>query len=421
MKLYKLDNQVKHYPWGSSEWIPRLMGKENPEKKPWAELWMGTHGEGPSELAGENLTLEKLIAGNPEEFLGTARDFGNLPFLLKILAAARPLSVQAHPDLENAKRGWEEENRKGIGVSDPDRNYRDPNHKPEIICALTPFTAMAGFRDPAETEALLDGFFSGGESSRERALGERLCKALGDGYRAFLAAVFGLGAEERRIVTAAAKEKTGKQEAFGDSKEKERASGTPAFSGASGVFTLCGTLAEACPDDPGILSPLYLNLVELRPFQAIYLPAGILHSYVHGLGVECMANSDNVLRCGLTPKHVDLEELFRILRFQPYRPEVLRGEIPEGKNLCRYRTPFKEFALFRLVPLGSGTVFEENGAAIALVTHGKVSLSVGNDTLVLGQGESAFIPFRNDGEVLVARAENGDSGTDLFVALIPNV
>jgi mannose-6-phosphate isomerase len=422
MKLYKLDNQVKHYPWGSPEWIPRLAGKENPEKKPWAELWMGIHGEGPSELAGETLTLETLIAGNPEKFLGTARDFGNLPFLLKILAAARPLSVQAHPGLEDARRGWEEENRKGIGVSDPNRNYRDPNHKPEIICALGPFTAMAGFREPAETEALLDGFFSGGKSSRERALGERLRKALGDGYRAFLAAVFGLGAEERRIVTAA-----------GSGAKTRDDPGLPDNPGSSRAFALCGELAEACPDDPGILSPLYLNLVELQPFQAIYLPAGILHSYVHGLGVECMANSDNVLRCGLTPKHVDLEELFRILRFQPYMPEILRGEIPESTNYCHYRTPFKEFALFRLAPRGSEAVLEEKGAAIALVTRGKVSLSVGKDNLVLGQGESAFIPFRNGREPLVAgagirdtgktrdrdTAENGDSGADLFVALIP--
>jgi mannose-6-phosphate isomerase len=150
-----------------------------------------------------------------------------------------------------------------------------------------------------------------------------------------------------------------------------------------------------------------------------------------------MANSDNVLRCGLTPKHVDLEELFRILHFEPYRPEILRGEIPEGENLCRYQTPFREFALFRLAPRESEAVLEEGGAAIALVTRGRVSLSAGKDTLVLGQGESAFIPFRNGHEPLVVRDEtrnyagnpdtggtpgsgkNRDSGADLFVALVP--
>ncbi|MDR2049804.1 MAG: mannose-6-phosphate isomerase, class I [Treponema sp.] len=396
MKLFKLDNRIKHYPWGSPEWIPRLVGKENPEKTPWAELWMGTHSEGPSEIAGEKLTLEKLIACNPEKFLGTARNFGNLPFLLKILAAAHPLSIQAHPGLEDARRGWEAENKKGIGVSDPKRNYRDPNHKPEIICALSPFTAMAGFREIAEAETMISAFFS-----EETALRDRLCKALENGYRAFFSAVFGLGAEERRAVTAAGRKKTGPLKA-------------PNNPGSSGAFALCEKLARAYPDDPGILSPLYLNLVELQPFQAICLPAGILHSYVQGLGVECMANSDNVLRCGLTPKHIDMEELFRILRFEPCKPEIIRGEIPKGKNHCRYQTPFKEFALLRLDPRGSGAELEEKGAAIAVVTQGEVTLSAGKDTLVLKQGESAFIPFRNNSETLVVRGN-----ADLFAALIP--
>ncbi|MDR0585657.1 MAG: mannose-6-phosphate isomerase, class I [Treponema sp.] len=396
MKLFKLDNQVKHYPWGSPEWIPRLTGKENPEKIPWAELWMGIHSEGPSEIAGEKLTLEKLIAGNPEKFLGTARNFGNLPFLLKILAAAHPLSIQAHPGLEDARLGWETENKKGIGVSDPKRNYRDPNHKPEIICALSPFTAMAGFRDPAEAETMIRAFFS-----EETALRDRLCKAVENGYRAFFSAVLGLEAEERRAVTAAGGKKTGPAKA-------------PDDPGLSGAFALCEKLAKAYPDDPGILSPLYLNLIELRPFQAISLPAGILHSYVYGLGVECMANSDNVLRCGLTPKHIDPEELFRILRFEPYKPEICRGEIPETENSCRYQTPFREFAVYRVEPRRSAVELAEKGAAIAVVVRGEVTLSVGKDTLVLKQGESAFIPFRDNSETLVV---SGDA--DLFAALIP--
>ncbi|MDR2143486.1 MAG: mannose-6-phosphate isomerase, class I, partial [Treponema sp.] len=144
------------------------------------------------------------------------------------------------------------------------------------------------------------------------------------------------------------------------------------------------------------------------------LPAGILHGYVRGLGVECMANSDNVLRCGLTPKHIDLEELSRILRFTPYKPEIIRGEIPKGKNYCRYQTPFKEFALLRLSPRESGAELEERGAAIAVVTRGEVTLSSGKDTLVLRQGESAFIPFRNNSETFVVRGN-----ADLFTALIP--
>jgi mannose-6-phosphate isomerase len=370
------------------------MGKQNPEKIPWAELWMGIHDEGPSETetAGKPLALGELIAGNPGKFLGAACPFGNLPFLLKILAAAQPLSIQAHPGLEDARRGWEEENRKGISLSDQKRNYKDPNHKPEIICALGPFTAMAGFRETAETERLLGTFFW-----EKKALREGLCKALGNGYRAFLSALFDLGAGERRAIT-----------------EFSRQRPIPFDPELSASFALCKKLTEAYPDDPGILSPLYLNLIELRPFQAIYLPAGILHSYVYGLGVECMANSDNVLRGGLTTKHIDPEELFRILRFEPHKPEICRGEISENENFCRYQTPFREFTLYRVKPRKSAAELAEQGAAIAVVIRGEASLSVGKETLFLGQGESAFIPFRDDSETLVVR---GDA--DLFAALVP--
>jgi mannose-6-phosphate isomerase len=372
------------------------MGKQNPEKTPWAELWMGIHNEGPSEteIAGKRLTLGELIAGNPGKFLGAACLCGNLPFLLKILAAARPLSIQAHPGLEDARRGWEEENQRGIGLSDQKRNYQDPNHKPEIICALGPFTAMAGFRETAETERLLSAFFS-----QKKALQDKLLKALGGGYKGLLSALFGLEAGERRAITEFSRERPAK---------------APSDPELSKAVALCKKLAEAYPDDSGILSPLYLNLIELRPFQAIYLPAGILHSYVYGLGVECMANSDNVLRGGLTPKHIDPKELFRIVRFEPYKPEICRGEIPEGENFCRYQTPFREFAVYRVEPRGSAVELAEKGAAIAVVIRGEASLSAGKETLFLGQGESAFIPFRDNSETLVVR---GDA--DLFAALVP--
>jgi mannose-6-phosphate isomerase len=253
---------------------------------------------------------------------------------------------------------------------------------------------MAGFREAAETERLLSIFFR-----EKKTLRERLCKALGDGYKAFLSTLFAFDAGERRAVT----------EFAADWKRPAKAPDNPELSGE-----LCKKLAEAYPDDPGILAPLYLNLIELRPFQALYLPAGILHSYVYGLGVECMANSDNVLRGGLTPKHIDLKELFRILRFEPYKPEICRGEIPEGENSCSYRTPFREFTLYRVDPRGSAAKLTEKGAAIAVVIRGKASLFVEKETLFLGQGESAFVPFRDNSKTLVVR---GDA--DLFIALIP--
>ncbi|MDR1507894.1 MAG: mannose-6-phosphate isomerase, class I [Treponema sp.] len=394
MELFKLDNQIKHYAWGSPDWIPALTGRQNPEKTPWAELWMGVHGGGPSKVAGKNTPLGEFIAADPGRLLGGKA--ANLPFLLKILAAASPLSIQAHPNSEDARRGWDAENAAGIKEESPDRNYRDPNHKPEIICALTPFTVMAGFREPSATERLAGAFFPPG------APGDRLKRALDGGCKNFLSALFALDEKERRTVTALAA-------------GAARPAAQSLCAEAAEAFALCKKLAAAYPGDPGILAPLYLNVMELQPFQAIYLPSGILHSYVHGLGVECMANSDNVLRGGLTAKHIDKEELFRILRFRPYTPEINSGEPDADENWHRYSTPFREFALFRLTLHHSAARLTERGAAIAVVTRGNVSLSAGTGAaLRLAQGESAFIPFRGTGQPLSAE---GDA--DLFAALIP--
>jgi mannose-6-phosphate isomerase len=359
---------------------------------------MGIHGEGPSEVetTGGRVTLDALITGNPPEYLGvkTAREFGNLPFLLKFLAAAAPLSIQAHPNLEQAREGYERETRAGLAPADPRRNYKDPNHKPEIICALTPFTAMAGFRDIKETRTLLEGFFAHSTGDK---ISNQLLRALEGGYRSFLAALFGLDAAERRLLTETAA-------VWGKTVYTTKAAGN--------APALCGSFAAIYPDDPGILAPLYLNLIELEPGQAIAIPSGMLHAYVYGFGVECMANSDNVLRGGLTPKRVDLEELLRVLSFEPYRPEILNG-IPcgEAAGWTRYPTPFREFTLYRLEPRSprenAGGVFslKDEGAAIIAVTRGEAALGAEDAELILKQGESAFVPRRKDGGVLTVRGD----------------
>ncbi|GHU12745.1 putative mannose-6-phosphate isomerase ManA [Spirochaetia bacterium] len=408
MKIFRLDNKIKHYAWGSPDWIPSLTGKQNPGAEPWAELWMGIHGEGPSELetTGGRITLDALIAGNPPEYLGaeTAREFGNLPFLLKFLAAAMPLSIQAHPNLEQAREGFERENRAGLSPSDPRRNYKDPNHKPEIISAITPFTAMAGFRNIAETRALLETFFA---DSTGMEIQDKLLRALEGGFRPFLTALFGLDAAERRILTKTAVT-WGEDVNNADAPQK--------------ALALCGRFAAIYPDDPGILAPLYLNVIELEPGQAIAIPSGMLHAYVYGFGVECMANSDNVLRGGLTPKHIDLEELLRILSFDPYLPEILKG-IPCGEAAAspgtggwtRYSTPFREFTLYRrepqfpLKPESAGGLFplKDPGAAIVAITRGEAALGAGDAELILKQGEAAFVPRRNEGAVLTVQGDCG--------------
>jgi mannose-6-phosphate isomerase len=353
INVFKLENTVKHYAWGSPDWIPRLLGTENSSHEPWAELWMGVHSEGPSKITlhGKTIPLSDMV---------------ELPFLFKFLAAGQPLSIQAHPSLDQAREGFERENRAGTALSVPERNYKDPNHKPEILCALTPFTAMAGFREINESENLL-ALIQGTEKLRA---------ALRRGYGEFLSILFALGTEEWKALKSAVREAASANE------------GT--------VLALCREFAEIYPEDSGILSPLYLNVLTLKPFEALFVPAGMLHAYVYGFSVECMANSDNVLRGGLTPKHIDVEELFHILKFEPLKPEILTPE--EIAPCCfRYTTPAREFTLYMLK--GPKAELKEPGDLILAVFEGSVRLDT-PENAVLRQGESVFIPKRSPGETL---------------------
>jgi mannose-6-phosphate isomerase len=386
--LFKLKNQIKHYEWGSLHDIPRLLGVEN-RGIPWAELWMGVHPGGPSEteFRGRPVRLAELIGGDPERYLGkeTAEQFGALPFLFKLLAAGKPLSIQAHPNSEQSRRGFDRENRMGIPLEDPNRNYRDANHKPEILCALSPFTAMCGFREPEDISRGLNTFLSHappslreGLSSLRAALEET---SVSGALKAFLDALFGLSAETRRDLT-------GYIKGFRPIED---------LAGAAGKYM--ARFAELYPGDPAIIAPLYLNLLELEPGEAIYLEAGVLHAYIEGFGVELMANSDNVLRGGLTSKHIDAPELMKVLDFSPRRPRILKPEKPDPVYYT-YPGSRGEFALSVMNGGGEGTPFPERGPAIVIVSRGEARLSVPGAGLTLGPGESAFIPARQPGEPL---------------------
>jgi mannose-6-phosphate isomerase len=375
--LFKLKNPIKHYGWGSPEWIPQLLGLPNEGGEPWAELWMGAHPEGPSALDGSPLSLPALIGEDPARCLGeeAAREFGGLPFLFKLIAAARPLSIQAHPNLAQAKAGWERENALGIPLGAPNRNYRDANHKPELLCAISPFTAMAGFRKPREIRRGMAALGFGPLEPLLAALDDRGSSPFaGDErvLRRFLAALFALSPAARKGLGGYARS------GALDNAPEEYVEQWKYIRQFAGLY----------PEDPAVLAPLYLNLVTLQPGEAINIPAGILHSYVHGFGVELMANSDNVLRGGLTPKHVDLAELTAILRFEPFKPEIL--EAPEGADgsLAAYPSPCREFSLRRVV--GRGGVAEQfslRGPAIVIVLEGELAMG----GLRLGRGESAFV------------------------------
>jgi mannose-6-phosphate isomerase len=394
LSVFKLNNTIKRYDWGSPKWIPELLGLSNDGGEPWAELWMGVHPEGPSELAlpagsvsDRPRLLSGLIGQDPARYLGEdlAGEFGGLPFLYKLLAADRPLSIQAHPNLAQAKAGWERENSLGIPLKAPNRNYKDPNHKPEIICAITPFTAMAGFREPGEISKRLKAFGFPGLTSLLTALETREdirrdAVAEEQALRRFLAALFALSAETRQALGEYAR--NCRKDASGEYAEE---------------WKYVGQFAELYPADPGLMAPLYLNLINLKPGEAINIPAGILHAYVYGFGIELMANSDNVLRGGLTPKYVDPGELTGVLRFAPFKPEILGcGENSPG--LFRYPSPCREFSLYRMIGRGGiagegAAPFPLSGPTIVIVVEGKLAVTAPRDAekLSLKRGESAFI------------------------------
>ena len=388
------DNPVQHYAWGSRTAIAELLGQPSPSEQPEAELWIGAHPKAPSQVTQPPGfgTLDKAIENDPVGLLGAevCERFGNeLPFLFKVLAAAEPLSIQAHPDQEQARAGWARENAEGIPVDAPHRNYRDQNHKPELVCALTPFTALKGFRTPEDVARLLEPV-AGPEIDREIArLGrERTPEAL----RALFTRLMTLEDDEREALLARALEEAGGR-------------GDP-----DAAWAWVSRLLARYPDDVGSLSPLYLNLLTLAPGEALFLPAGELHAYLEGTALEIMANSDNVLRGGLTPKNVDLPALLAILSFQEDAPEVLHGR-DAGPSQQVFRTEAGEFEL-ALVSVGPETPFTPEpgrGVEILLGLEGSCVLRADDVERPLGPGQTVFVPaatrsYTVQGEGRLARA-----------------
>ncbi|PSM37198.1 mannose-6-phosphate isomerase, class I [Streptomyces dioscori] len=361
----RLDNTVRPYAWGSTTAIPRLLGTE-PSGEPQAEMWMGAHPGAPSRTARGPLT--EVIAAAPERELGTeaVAKFGpRLPFLLKILAAGAPLSLQVHPDLTQAREGYEDEERRGVPIDAPHRNYKDANHKPELICALTEFDGLCGFRAPLEAAELLSALEVDSLKPYVDLLHAHPEEAA---LREVLTAV--LTADPELMATTVT----------------EAAAACARLGGAHAPYA---SIAHHYPGDPGVIAAMLLNYVQLQPGEALFLGAGVPHAYLNGLGVEIMANSDNVLRCGLTPKHVDVPELLRIVRFEAGDAGVLRPEAsPDGEEV--YETPIDEFRLSRYVlPAGGpGRDLIRGTPQILLCTAG--SVRTGDVTLV--PGGSVFVP-----------------------------
>lgn len=378
--MWQLTNTVRHYPWGSHTVIPELLGEPCPAEQPCAELWMGAHPDDPSVLS-DGTPLDKAIAAEPEAMLGSAvvEHFGpRLPFLMKVLAADAPLSLQAHPTTAQAEAGYAAEEAAGIPRNDPTRTFKDPHHKPELLLALTPFEALCGFR-PVELSLHCLAKLQIPE------LKPTIAALARGGLRAAIPQLLGLTDAARAELVSSVAAAAASFVAAAD----------PEF---INTYRWAASLAETYPGDAGVVISLMCNHLKLAPGEAVYLPAGNLHAYLSGAGVEVMASSDNVLRGGLTSKHVDLAALIEVLDFTDAKVPVLHPVL--GPGGLRYPVPIEDFDLTRCqLDSGSGALTTA-GPQVLLCTEGTAVLGTGSGELVLEKGRSAFVPA---GEPVSAR------------------
>jgi mannose-6-phosphate isomerase len=390
--VLSLRGVVQHYDWGGYDFIPGLLGIANSDRAHFAELWMGAHPKAPAtaDVAGIAIPLDRLIAEAPDRILGpTASDrFGKrLPYLFKVLDVASMLSIQVHPNKEQASAGFARENAAGIDLGAAERNYKDDNHKPEVAVALTDFWMLHGFRPldqiaealrkVPELCSIMPDF-----SARLVRVGDAT-QARRDLLRDLYRAVMTMPQEGVDLLLNALVERL----ASGARSDKDG----PDYWVARAVETFPPVGGHR---DRGIFSIYLLKLVHLRPGQGTFQPAGTLHAYLEGVTVELMANSDNVLRGGLTQKHVDVGELLRTLSFDNVTPQVLDGE-PAGSCERVYRTPSDDFELSR-IDLATGRQYlghAVHGPDSIIVLDGTATLAARGRSILLARGAIVFVPF----------------------------
>jgi mannose-6-phosphate isomerase len=383
-----LDPMVQPYAWGSRTAIAELQGRQAPAAGPEAELWMGAHPSAPSGLdrGGVRATLDAVIAADPAGELGAecAKRFGGrLPFLLKVLAAEKALSIQVHPSREQAEAGFREETELGLRPGDKARNYVDDWPKPEILCALTRFEVLAGMRTAADAAELLREL---GVGELEPAAADLAAAPVPEALTAALGRVLSWPAEGRAALIAAVLTAC------------ERLAATD--SGYAAACRAIVRLGAEHPGDLGIVAALLLRHAVLRPAEAVFLPAGGLHTYLHGTGVELLANSDNVVRAGLTPKHIDVPELLKLT--DPTVPVPVIEPRPLGDGVFAYDSPAPEFRLYRAELSAATVTLPGGGPRLALCARGTATLrSAAGGELTVGRGESCFVSA-TDGAVIAS-------------------
>jgi mannose-6-phosphate isomerase len=372
--FYKLKNIIQDYPWGSKTSIPELFGIANTEGKPMAEIWMGAHPKSSSVITidGQEKSLCRVINDNPGQMIGTETQdkYGELPFLFKVLAAEKALSIQVHPTKEEAVSGYNRENEKGIDLSAFERNYKDANHKPELVFALTPYLAMNGFRP---YEQILELFSAINSLNLQRYV-NRFSENLNEnGLRDFFSTILSLTLDAKTESLAALLEWAKTSE--------------------SSVADLVIELNELYPNDIGLLAPLMLNVVLLKPGEAMFLHAGTPHAYLKGTALEIMANSDNVLRAGLTPKHIDVPELVDRCRFTPMDPNniLCSPEIKESEH--NFPVPVDDFSFSIYVNPVKQVVTMKRAEIWLALEQNLILEDEDGQSMTIKKGESAFVPF----------------------------
>ncbi|MGG5835866.1 mannose-6-phosphate isomerase [Huaxiibacter chinensis] len=389
--MQKLINSVQNYAWGSKTALTDLYGIANDNHLPMAELWMGAHPKSSSKIedaSGQVRSLRDVIDADKTALLGekVARRFGELPFLFKVLCADQPLSIQVHPNKKASELGFAKENAAGIPLDAAERNYKDPNHKPELVFALTPFLAMNAFREFSEIVSLLQPV-----AGAHKAIAHFLENPDAAGLSQLFASLLNMQDGDKSHALAVLKAALNSQQ------------GEP--------WETIRLIAEFYPEDSGLFSPLLLNVVKLNPGEAMFLFAETPHAYLQGVALEVMANSDNVLRAGLTPKYIDIPELVANVKFVA-KPaaELLTQPTQHGAELD-FPIPVEDFA-FSLHHLSEeATTIAQESAAIVFCVEGKAVLRKGDQQLTLAPGESAFLsasdsPVAISGQGRVARVFN---------------
>ncbi|PSL27651.1 mannose-6-phosphate isomerase, class I [Chitinophaga ginsengisoli] len=400
-KLFRLEGKVQHYAWGGYHYIPALLGI--PENgKPSAEYWMGAHQSAPAVIATgtQPSTLDQLVKAEPEHVLGPKvwKRFGELPYLLKILDVKDMLSIQVHPTKAEAEKGFARENEAGIPLNAPHRNYKDANHKPEIMVALSEFWLLHGFLPEDKLRKVL-------QNVKEFASLAPIFEK--EGYFGLYKAVMEMPQSEVNTMLRPLAEVV--SEAY---KNGRLAKSDPAFWAGRAIVNDPQGLENL---DRGIFSIYFFNIMEVHPGQAVFQDAGIPHAYLEGQNVELMANSDNVLRGGLTPKHIDVPELLKHTRFEPVHPKILSGESVAGGLETIYHSPAPDFVVSRIA-MQNGQRYEHTSEAteIMLVMEGAAEITeAGGETISLQKGQ-AVVTYYHTSYSITSKA-----GVVIFKASVP--